>query len=179
MQIIGRQHRVLLFSVRVMSWILTRAHLIFFKCESLRLQLMIALFGASARNFIGLFGDAFEVATDGFERAEVAELEVFDLALVFLEGDDSFFDVSLADLCLDVLIADFVHHEHSPASHRQAYVLLFLLLLFQSRLLRQILQLHQSFLVLFVFFLDLVTDKTHILASPNYRQLVRIWSCSS
>ena len=139
---------------------------------------MVAILDAFPVELIGLLGDAFQVTADGPEGTKVAKLKVFNLPLILLKRNNPVLDVTLAHLRLYVLIADLIHHEHAPASHRQADVLLFLLLFPLCRLLRQILQLHQPLFILFIFFLDLVTDEAHVLSSPNHGQLVRNRSCA-
>ena len=139
---------------------------------------MVAILDTSPVQFISLLSDAFQITANRPEGAKVAKLEVFNLPLILLKRNNPVLNIALAHLRLDVLVTDLVHHEHAAATHWQADVLLFLLLLPLCRLLRQILQLHQPLFVLFVFFLNLVTDESHILSSPNHGQLIRIRSCT-
>lgn len=174
-QVVCRRHRVLqLLRVRIVSRELPRTNLIVVEGESLRFQRMVAILTCFSVQLVCLLGNAFQVSSDRPECAEMSELQILNLPLVLLESNDPVLNVTLAHLCLNILVTYLVHHEHPSAAHWQAYILFLLLLFLQGRLLCQILQLHQPFLVLFVFLLNLVTDEAHVLAGPNDGQLVRI-----
>ena len=70
------------------------------------------------------------------------------------------------------LVSLLVSNHDLPTPHRKAQVHLLLLDLLDGCLLSQLLQLFDAFLVLFVLFLDLIADQTHVLASPDHWQLI-------
>ena len=107
-----------------------------FKGIRLRFQSMEELFLAFPIQFIGVLCDLFQITSNRLVCSHVAQLQIFNLPLVFLEGNDPIFDVSLADLGLDILVTDLIHHEHSSTTHRQADVSFLLLSLLQGRLFR-------------------------------------------
>lgn len=78
----------------------------------------------------------------------------------------------LEDFATHHVILVFVADVHVSAAHWQAEVGLLLLVLLDSSTSSQLLQLPQSLFVLFIFLLNLVADKTHVLASPDHGELV-------
>lgn len=62
---------------------------------------------------------------------------------------------------------------HMATAHGQAERAFTSVLLPLSSIGGQVLELLEPLLVLFVFLLNLVTDKPHVLASPDHRVLVR------
>ena len=77
------------------------------------------------------------------------------------------------DLVADVLVTHFVSDVHVSTPHWKTEVLFLLLCFLDGGLFRELLKLFQPFFIFLVFFLNLVSDKTHILARPNDRKLVR------
>lgn len=76
-------------------------------------------------------------------------------------------NVLFNDIELILLIEQFISHIHLTATHRQMKSLFLHFSFLIGSLLCQILQLLKSALILFVFFLYLISDKAHVLAGPD------------
>lgn len=135
-------------------------------------QLLLTL-GIQLIQMVGLPGDLLQLTANRMECLHASELQVFDLPLILLKCYDPILYVPLAHFRLDVLVADFVHHEHATTSHWQGDVAFLLFGFLYRSLFRQTLKLLQSFFVFFILFLNLVTDEAHIVAGPDYWQLIR------
>jgi len=72
-----------------------------------------------------------------------------------------------------LLVASLICNIHMSSSHRQAQRSFLFLCFLMCRLDRLILQLFEFLLIFFIFFLDLVADKSHILTCPNNWHLIR------
>ena len=84
----------------------------------------------------------------------------------------------LEEFTAHVLVASLVTDEHVTTSHGKTQVCFFLLGFFQSGLFSHLLEMLEALVVLLVLFLDLVSDKAHILTSPDDRKLVRGRGCT-
>ena len=85
----------------------------------------------------------------------------------------------LEELTPHVLVTSFIAYEHVTASHRKAEVGLLFLGLRESGLFGHFLELLEALVVFIVLFLNLVTDKTHILTGPDNREIIRSGGCAS